>query len=47
MGLGWALVQAGATLFPFVLAEIVILAMVWPLLADGFTGNTDKTESEG
>jgi hypothetical protein len=46
MELGWALVQAGATLFPFVVAEIVILAIVWPLLADAFTGSTDKTETE-
>jgi hypothetical protein len=46
MTLGWALVQVGATLFPFVLAEVVILAMVWPLLADAFTGTTEKTEGD-
>jgi len=44
MSLGWMLVQAGATLFPFVLAELVILAMVWPLLADVFAGSTDEAE---
>ena len=34
MTLGWALVQIGMTLFPFVLAEVVILVIVWPLLSD-------------
>jgi hypothetical protein len=41
MALGWALIQVGATLLPFVLAEVVILAMVWPLLADAFADEAE------
>jgi hypothetical protein len=44
MSVSWLLVRAVATLFPFVVAEIVILAMVWPLLADAFSESTDEAE---
>jgi len=44
MSLVWLLIRAGATLFPFVVAELVILAIVWPLLADAFAETTDDAE---
>ncbi|WP_251342414.1 hypothetical protein [Haloplanus halophilus] len=42
----WMAIRIGATLFPFVLAEIVILAMVKPLLEEAIVEYTNKTEEE-